>query len=538
MKKMQRAPLSYNFLQRINADIFLPIYEKERINGFIIIEANARPKQLYSNIERDEMHVFASYLSNIINLLQNRNFESLILQEKELKEELYKKHQEINQYKESIRSFLKNSKQKEIGIIFYKYRRFIFANQTAKEMIKINLNTQEGHPLSRALKQVARKVEEYKSPQTTMATDPNGVRFIISGVSNLEQNNVILIISYPDIADIITKQLNILKDPSKWDYLLYLETTKPGQLINQLIPGNGETLLNFKISLMQTALSKKATLLEMANEDLQPMVELLHHISMRETLHTLKLQSNTPALETGTKLFGINPIFGATQQKSLLEKLDNTGTLFIKNIEYLDRELQEYLAEFIQYGYYRIFKSEHKVSSNVRIICSAKQNLQTLVQEGKFSSALFNELKKCSICMPSLADLPDIELNELAQGYTEQALKTNDFKNLLELTEKERLKIMGNRPLSLQELKTKVQQLLQHKSKKNNIEQEIHFDPAYEIIDPELIQASRLGKYALRDHKIMVMLWNKFRNQNKIAAFLGVNRSSVNRRCREYNLEM
>ena len=76
---------------------------------------------------------------------------------------------------------------------------------------------------------------------------------------------MILIISYPDIADIITKQLGLLKDPSKWDYLLYLETTKPGQLINQLIPGNGETLLNFKISLLQTALCKKATLLEMAD---------------------------------------------------------------------------------------------------------------------------------------------------------------------------------------------------------------------------------------------------------------------------------
>ena len=54
------------------------------------------------------MLVFASYLSNIINLLQNRNLEMLIQQEKELKEELYSKHQEINQYKESIRSFLRN----------------------------------------------------------------------------------------------------------------------------------------------------------------------------------------------------------------------------------------------------------------------------------------------------------------------------------------------------------------------------------------------------------------------------------------------
>ena len=82
-------------MQRINADIFLPIFEKERIIGFIIVESNARPNHLYSNVERDEMLVFASYLGNIINLLQNRNLESLILQEKELKEELYKKTQEI-----------------------------------------------------------------------------------------------------------------------------------------------------------------------------------------------------------------------------------------------------------------------------------------------------------------------------------------------------------------------------------------------------------------------------------------------------------
>ncbi len=62
-----------------------------------------------------------------------------------------------------------------------------------------------------------------------------------------------------------------------------------------------------------------------------------------------------------------------SQQKPLLEKLDGNGTLFIQNIEYLDPETQEYLAEFLQYGYYRIYKSEHKLSSDVRIICSTNQ---------------------------------------------------------------------------------------------------------------------------------------------------------------------
>lgn len=528
-----------HFLNQINADIFLPIFEKERIIGFIVIEKGARQSQLYSNVERDEMLLFASYLSNIIKLLQNRNLEHLIHQEKELHEELYKKQQEISNYKESIRSFIKNAKHKEIGIIFYKYRRFIFANQTAKEMIKVNINIHEGHPLARACKQVARQVEEYKSPYTLMVKDINGTRYSISGVCNLEQNNVILIISYPDIADIITRQLNVLKDPSKWDYLLYLETTQPGQLINQLIPSNGETLLNFKITLLQTALSKKATLLEMPEQDIMPMVELLHHISTRETLHTLTLSEPTSTPKIGAKLFGINPLFGiANPEKPLLEKLDDKGTLFIQNIEYLDRESQDYLAEFIQYGYYRIFKSEHKVSSNVRIICSTTQSLPALVEKGLFSPALFSELKKCSVTLPSLNELSEKEITELAQGYTEQTLKTHDLKTLFELTDKERLKLMSSRPVSLQDLKTRVQQLMVHKSKKHNIEQEIHFDPAYEITDPELIQASRLGKHALRDQRMMVMLWNKFRNQNKIAAFLGVNRSSVNRRCKEYNLEI
>ena len=134
--------------------------------------------------------------------------------------------------------------------------------------------------------------------------------------------------------------------------------------------------------------------------------------------------------------------------------------------------------------------------------------------------------------------MPEIELTDLAQGLAEQAIKTDDFKNLLDLNQKDKSKIIQSKPTSIQELKIRVQQLLMQKSKENNIEQEIHFDPAYDISDPDLVQAARLGKHALRDQRMMVMLWNKFQNQNKIAAFLGVNRSSVNRRCREYNLSI
>lgn len=531
------ASIILNFLDSINADIFIPVMVKEKMLGYIIIDRFSRPRDLYSSVEYDEMVVYASYLGNSIHLMQTHNLDLVIAREKELQEELYHKHQEINQYKESIYSFLRNQKHKEIGIIFYKNRRFTYGNQAAKELIDININTQQGHPITSKMKDLARKVQEYKSPQTCFIKDKQGQKIVLSAVPHLEQNAVIITAYYPEISDLVKKQLELLKDPTNWDYLLYLETTESGKLINQLIPGSGEQLLQFKITLLQSALSKKATLLDMPEDDLITTATLLHHISLRQTLHTVKLTSPTHSNDIAAKLFGINPIFGLPQEgKPLFEKLDNTGTLFIQNIHFLDMETQNYLAEYLIYGTYRAFKSDQKKHANVRIICSTNKDLQTLIQEGLFNQDLFNHLQKHTVTMPSLLTLPEHEIHQLAEGYTEQALITHDFKNLLELTHKEKHKIAAQRPASLHDLKTKIHQLLVTKSKNNHIYTETHFDPAYETNDPELIEAARLGKHALRDQKILTLLWNKFQSQSKIASFLGVNRSSVNRRCQKYNL--
>ena len=124
-------------------------------------------------------------------------------------------------------------------------------------------------------------------------------------IKKLEKNGVILTLHYPEVSDVFKQLIHFIKDPSNWDYLLYLETTQSGKLINDLIPGNGEILLNFKINLLKAALSKKAILLELPQEDIMPTVELLHHISTRNTLYSLDLQS--PVIESNIpiKLFGI-----------------------------------------------------------------------------------------------------------------------------------------------------------------------------------------------------------------------------------------
>ncbi|HJZ23901.1 MAG TPA: sigma 54-interacting transcriptional regulator, partial [Candidatus Babeliales bacterium] len=525
-----------NFLEKINADIFIPIYTQNTIDAYIIIERHSRPGEFYTNIERDEMLLFSNYAGNIIRLLRNRNLTSLIEQQKQLKEELFIKHQEINQYKESIRSFLRNSHTRKIGILFYKNRQFILGNKSAHELITIDINTHKGHPLNKTIVHIAQEVEKYHEPQSAISKNAQNENIIILGIPNLDKNNVIILIYYPEIADIIKKELDLLKNPSDWDYLLYLETTKSGQLINQLIPSNSETFLNFKIDLLKIALSKKALLLEIPGEDLMPTVEIIHHISLRETLHCIDIKSPQTTPDVAIKIFGINPIFSMQYTQPLLEKLNGNGTLFIKNIHLLDLETQNYLAEFIRYGFYRVFKSDKTVSSDVRIIVSTNQSLATLVQEEKFSPILFDELKKTVLSMPSLLTFPQQELIQLLDEFSKQAIGNEAFGNLLEFTKREREKMVSKGVVSLHEFKMIIQKTLINKSKKKNVHQDVQLDPTYHLADPDLIDAARLGKHALRDPKIMTMLWNKFKNQNKIATFLGVNRSSVNRRCKDYKL--
>lgn len=525
-----------DFLDTINADVCITLTINNTNVGYITIRRNARGNHLYNDRERDEMLVFAGYLANIVNLLQQRNLEHIIAREKEMMEEIYHKQQEIKQYKESIRYFLRYNHTKKIGLLLYKNRRFMCANQDASELMNVDINTHSGDPTVKACKNVVEKVVKYASAQRCITTDHNGSKIVIYGTPHVDKNCVIILMYYPEASDLITEQINRLQDPSYWDYLLYLETTETGKHINQLVPGSSEQLLNFKIDLLKTALSMKATLLDMPSDDLLPTVELLHHISMRSTLEIVQLKNNQPLDETIIRLFGINPLFDPSQHhEPLLKKLDTTGTLYIENIHFLNMEAQEMLAEYIQFGFFRVYKTNQKVFTNVRIICSTNQNLQRLAPTS-FSQKLRNMLQKTSITLPPLSTLQPEAIDVLIDGFVEQALRDHTFERILELNSRDRQRIHDRCPASLHEIRTQVQDILICKSRSHDLDQEAIFDPAYEISDPQLASIARAGKHALKDVRMMRILWDKFGNQNKIAQFLGVNRSSVNRRCKHYGI--
>ena len=300
-------------MEKISADILIPIFEigsnqdkigqekisqeneeKEKtdfehmsqenisamkVSGYIIVEKYARINNenknapFYTNVERDQMLVYSNYLGNLKKLLQTRSLNQIIQQEKSLKEELFGKNQTINQYRESLEYFLqhnnydknddrdfinKNFTGKKIGIIFYKNRKFEFENQIAQEFVPVKLNVHDGHPITKKLKNIATKAIEYKTQQTCFINDPKGEKLIATAIPNSEKNNVIIIIYYPEISDILNKKLNkktgllngSLRDPEKQGFLLYFETTKAGKLVNDFMPVFSENLLDFKINFL------------------------------------------------------------------------------------------------------------------------------------------------------------------------------------------------------------------------------------------------------------------------------------------------
>ena len=138
--------------------------------------------------------------------------------------------------------------------------------------------------------------------------------------------------------------------------------------------------------------------------------------------------------------------------------------------------------------------------------------------------------------MPSLLTLPQAELDDLVDHVAQQTISRKETGLSLNLSTHERNKIIEQRPVSLQEFKKRIHQALHTKTMKKNVQPTLEITPSQHITDPEILQAARLGKYALKDKQLMTLLWNKMKSQSSIAHILGVNRSSVNRRFKLYNL--
>lgn len=523
-----------SFLRSIECDVFLPIISNKKILGYITIQRQ-KTNVLYNDDQQNKMIVFAQFLAPAIHLMLQQNLYVQLQDTKITKEALHEKTQEINQYKESIKQLLKDRVEHHIGIIFFKNKHFAFKNQEAHKLLGLNPNLETDHPTTATLINFAQQVEKYQTTQTMYITVSNGTKLILTGMPHAEVlSGTLLIVRKPEATDLIKMHIDALKDPSERDYLLYLETTKAGQIINKLLPSAYEMFLQTKVILLQAVLQKSVLLIECNNTDINPIIDIIHSLGEQQGLCTIDLKEDHNG---GVKLFGINPLMTQTTDQALLERY-HQGTIVLQNIEHLDSLSQQKLVQFIKYGIFTPLKSEQRKLSDTRIICSTNYNMASLVQEGKIIPELYEELKKRCITIPSLVTMNHEYLSCIIDEYMYHNLQEHGPKTVVALSQKEKDVLITKRIASLFELKQKVlaSMMLKAQDKLSLGDEQTTTNRFIDTASPELQLAAQLGKHALKDVQLMKHLWKKLGSQTKIADLLGVNRSSVSRRCKDYHL--
>ena len=533
-------------LEMTDAHAFIPVQEHEKVIGYIVIEGRHRldePKQKpiktsFSEAEQHEMAVYADYLSQSIELIHRQNMLSVVHENKELKDELFKKQRSIEQYQESFRSLLKTQAGQMVGIIHYKYNKLFCVNNQAKEALGIKGTSLVTNSYEEPLKKLACEFKKYGGEPSILLTDISGNPLKFIATNDTKKHTVILLAFYPSVTETFVVPFEKLRDLSRWDYALCLETTSFGQLIQRLLPGNSETLMCIKIDLLERSLSSKPLYITVPEKDLESIVYVVHQISVRATIHALDLSQPEQNRAIGRQLFGVSPLFDPIAPPGLCDILSTTGMIFIKNIEFLAKETQEQLADYFESNQYAPVGSERKVTSQVRIVCSASNNLEALVQKGLFSGRLFHQLLQHTFVLPAPTSLPYSELFACAQELYQQLLHSVGKNNhRLVLVSKDIERVIEQKPASFHELKELLLFAMRNKSTCHDIETaSTAIVPALLAGNPEVAEALAQGKRALKNKQLLKALLSTYKTQAKVAEMLNVHRSSVSRRCKEFRL--
>jgi transcriptional regulator with PAS, ATPase and Fis domain len=137
------------------------------------------------------------------------------------------------------------------------------------------------------------------------------------------------------------------------------------------------------------------------------------------SIHLNSLRCNNPWVDVNcaaipehlveSELFGYEKgaFSGADALKPGLFEIANTGTLFLDEIGELDLKVQVKLLRVLDGVPYFRLGGGKKVSVDVRVVAATNQDLQALVQAGRFRSDLYHRLAQFTLEVPPLRERPE-----------------------------------------------------------------------------------------------------------------------------------
>jgi two-component system NtrC family response regulator len=110
---------------------------------------------------------------------------------------------------------------------------------------------------------------------------------------------------------------------------------------------------------------------------------------------------------------------GADRAREGLIKHADGGTLFLDEVGELPLTVQKSFLRVLQERRFRHLGGKAELESNFRIIAATNQDLDAMVEDGRFRQDLLFRLRAFHIELPSLRERPE-DLRELAHSYLEK----------------------------------------------------------------------------------------------------------------------
>ena len=140
------------------------------------------------------------------------------------------------------------------------------------------------------------------------------------------------------------------------------------------------------------------------------LARYIHNRSKRSTNQFVNIDcSALPAEIIEIELFGTveNPARNITEDRMGYFETVEGGTIFLSEISFLDAMLQIRILKVIEERQFSRVGDNKILSTSSRIIASTSENLQKLVNEGKFNQNLYYKINVFEFDLPCLKDRPE-----------------------------------------------------------------------------------------------------------------------------------
>ncbi|MFW5923589.1 MAG: sigma 54-interacting transcriptional regulator [Planctomycetota bacterium] len=200
-----------------------------------------------------------------------------------------------------------------------------------------------------------------------------------------------------------------------WMYQMRVLPPAPGFLHAPQMVGRDAVFLDTKHRALQMApYNVSLLLLGESGTGKSLLAEVIHQFSPRSEQPLVRL--NCPSLPESlieSELFGHEKgaFTGATTKKPGLFKVASGGTLVLEEISVLPASVQAKLLQAIEEKSFRTVGGKDLETTDVRIIATSNDDIETMVEERKFRLDLFYRLNEMALYLPPLRERPtDIPL--------------------------------------------------------------------------------------------------------------------------------